>query len=613
LPQLSFKQLKQLAARDASALAPKRVALLGDCATQFLAKAIRGRGVHDGLDLTLFEADYDQIDRQAFDPNSELYAFRPDVIVIQMTAEKLAHHFGLCAPAARETFADAQLAHFQALWSALLARTQAQLIFCNFAEIDDGIYGNAANKTRGSLRYQLRRLNLSLMDEAIQHARLSICDIASLQSLYGRERLSDRKMYYAAQLPIALELLPEVAKQVLDLVRVYDGHFKKCLVLDLDNTLWGGIIGEDGLEHIQVGELGVGRAFADIQAWAKQLQQRGVILAVCSKNDEALAKEPFLKHPDMVLRLEDIAIFVANWENKVDNLRAIREVLAIGLDAFVFLDDNPFERNMVRELLPEVCVPELPEDPTDWLDYLAKENLFEAPRGSDEDARRTQHYQLEHQRHVARTGFSTVEDYLESLEMVAVAAPFDAFQLPRVAQLTQRSNQFNLRTVRYTEPDLARLAAHEDHQTLYFSLADRFGDHGLVAATVLQRRTPDTWFIDTWLMSCRVLKRGLEAFVLGELATLARARGARWLVGEYLPTAKNGLVKTLFEDLGFAQHGEEWRLDLERFEPAPGFIRKLTSAPPVAGDDVVGEVVGGEVVVGDILAKDVGSGDANEH
>jgi FkbH-like protein len=587
MTDVTFKQLKRLAAAGANDLPGWRVALLGDASTQFLGVALRGYGVLTGHRLELFEADYDQLERQIHDAHSELYAFNPEIVILQPTSQKLAKRFYACAISEKETFWERELARLGALVDSLCAGTQAKVLCYNFTALDDGIYGQAANKTRLSLSYQIRRLNLGLMELCAENPRLFICDLALLQAQVGQRALFDNRLYHAAQLPIALELLPQVAKQALDILAVLAGRIKKCLVLDLDNTLWGGVIGEDGLENLQLGELGVGSAFTAMQVWAKQLQERGVLLAICSKNDDTLARSVFTDHPDMVLKLADIAVFKANWETKVDNLRAIRDSLNIGLDALVFVDDNPFERQMVRELLPEVCVPELPTDPADYLETLVGLNLFEAPAGSGDDAKRTLRYQQESERRATEATFASVESYLASLEMQAGVTGFEPFWLPRIAQLTQRSNQFNLRTVRYTEADLAGLAGANDTLARGFTLGDRFGDYGLVGAVIVVAQDPESWFIDTWLMSCRVLKRGLEDFMCNEIAGQVLARGGRWLVGEYVPTPKNGLVKDLLPNLGFSQDERGWVLDVTAFTPRVVAITRAVAAPDVAAGDVV--------------------------
>jgi FkbH-like protein len=354
---------------------------------------------------------------------------------------------------------------------------------------------------------------------------------------------------------------------------------KKCVILDLDNTLWGGIIGDDGMENIQIGELGIGKAFTNLQMWLKQLKQRGIILAVCSKNDETIVREPFEKHPDMILKLSDIAVFVANWDNKVQNINYIQSILNIGFDSMVFLDDNPFERNMVKTHIPYITVPDLPEDPSEYLTYLRSCNLFETASFTPEDEQRTQQYQEEAQRAVVQKQCINEDEFLLSLNMHSVVKPFDKFSIPRVSQLTQRSNQFNLRTIRYTEEEISAIADSDEHITLDFTLEDKYGDYGLISIIILKKQS-DALFIDTWIMSCRVLKRGMEKFVLNQIAQQASKIGVKKIIGEYLPTAKNGLVKGHYNELGFTKcDGEDnlWILNLESYSDYSTFISLKTT------------------------------------
>jgi FkbH-like protein len=292
---------------------------------------------------------------------------------------------------------------------------------------------------------------------------------------------------------------------------------------------------------------------------------------VCSKNDELIAKEPFEKHPDMVLKLEDIAVFVANWDNKADNIRYIQSILNIGFDSMVFLDDNPVERSMVKTHIPQVHVPELPEDPSLYLDHLLKLNLFETASFSEEDEQRTKQYQEEAGRAIAQKSFTNEDDFLASLNMTSEVKPFDAFNTPRVAQLSQRSNQFNLRTVRYTEEDVKQLASSSKHATFTFTLKDKFGDNGLISMVILEKRKEDL-FIETWLMSCRVLKRGMENFTLNTLVDFAKANGFTRIIGEYIPTAKNGMVKDHYKNLGFSEENGTWVLNVNSYQTKKCFI-----------------------------------------
>lgn len=560
MTQITFQQLKKLSKTDASALPQYSLAVLGNCATQHLATALRGYGVSVGIRLNVFDADYDQIDAQVMAPDSELYHFAPQGVLLQMCTEKLQEAFYDCPPEARASFAEDTYARIRQIWSRIGSRIPATVLQCNFPLIDDGVFGQFGNKTEQSFLFQQRKLNYLLMQGCQEAKNTFLIDLDALQTALGRSTFADPKLYYVAKMPISLAALPAAAKLVVDVVRSLQGTVKKCLVLDLDNTLWGGVIGDDGLSGIQIGELGTGHAFSDFQKWLKELKNRGILLTVCSKNNEDTAKEPFEKHPEMVLRLEDFSMFVANWEDKARNIRTIQQALNIGMDSMVFLDDNPFERELVRTMIPEITVPELPEDPALYLQYLRGLDLFETASYSREDAGRTEQYREKAQRAAFEAAFQSYDDYLEALQMRASAAAFDPFHYPRIAQLTQRSNQFNLRTVRYTEAEIEALAQDDSRIGLYFTLKDKFGDHGLISVVVLEKQPEDTLFISEWLMSCRVLKRGMEEFIVDKILSVAAQQGFRRVVGEYIPTPKNAMVKDLYEQLGFA------RLENGRFQ-----------------------------------------------
>lgn len=569
-----FSHLKKNLKNDFSHLQPIRVALLGDTATQFLSIAVRGTGYDRGLNLEIWEADFNQIERQVFDQHSELYTFEPEIIVLFRSTHKLLGKYGKLEAGLHETLAESEMTLIESLHAAIITRCKAKVIYYNYPEINDAVYGNHANKTRSSFLFQQRKLSYSLMEYAAKSSGFFICDLAAIQNQAGKCAMFQASIYINTEMVLSVDILPEVAAKTLDIIGAIHGKFKKCLILDLDNTLWGGIVGDDGWENLEIGTLGIGKAFTEFQYWIKKLKNRGIILAVCSKNTEATAKEPFEKHPDMVLHLEDITVFVANWESKADNIRHIQSILNIGFDTMVFLDDNPFERNIVKESLPEVEVPELPVDPADYLEYLYPLNLFETASFSKLDADRTKQYQIAAAAGNVQQNFKSEDDFLKSLNMVSLVAPFNTFNTPRVAQLSQRSNQFNLRTIRYTEQDIERLIETGNDFTFAFNLADKFGDHGLICMIILQKETSDTLFIDTWLMSCRVLKRCMENFVLNTITTFARENGFKGLRGEYLPTAKNEMVKYHYENLGFENVKEYWLLNVLDYKNRSCFINK---------------------------------------
>ena len=569
-----FFQLIKNLKKDFTGFTKCKVAVLGDSSTQFLTQALKSTGYEKRLDLDVWETDFNQIERQIYDESSELYTFNPDIIILFQSAHKLLSKYNKLTTDEHCMLASNELASIDNCYSVLSAKLTAKIIYYNYTEIDDNVFGNFASKTPASFLFQLRKLNYELMLYASKNHNFYVCEISTIQNRVGKTTFFQSSIYINYEMVLSMDVLPEIASKTVDLIGALHGNFKKCLILDLDNTLWGGIIGDDGLENIQLGNLGIGKAFTEFQYWIKKLKNRGIIIAVCSKNTESVAKEPFEKHPDMVLQLNDIAVFVANWENKVGNLRHIQSVLNIGFDTMVFLDDNPFERNLLRENIPEICVPELPEDPADYLEYLYSLNLFETTSYSKEDLQRTALYQIEAERKTIQKTFINEDDFLKSLNMLALVESFNKFNIPRVAQLSQRSNQFNLRAVRYTEADINFFAASENYFTFAFTLEDKFGDNGLICVIILQKESEQTLFIDTWFMSCRVLKRGMEHFVLNKITNFTKDNGFVYLKGEYIPTAKNEMVQHHFKDLGFEILNDFWMLNVANYENKKCFIHE---------------------------------------
>lgn len=555
MKSLSYLQLKKNCARTPETPDGTRFALLGDCATQLLATAIRGYALEMNLPLRVFEADYDQIDAQLMDTGSEFYAFAPETVLLYRCTEKLYERFVRTPLDARAAFAETEIEKIRAEWARVQHGTKADILFFAFLPMDDGVFGSYALREGSAFPYQLLKLNYLLAEAAREAGNVRLIDLEPIRAHMGYDAFHDPKLYAIAKMPISTQALPAVASRVVDAILARKGRFHKCAIVDLDNTLWGGVIGDDGLEGIQIGELGQGHAFTEFQTWLKELKNRGVMLAVCSKNDEANAKEPFLRHPEMVLKLDDFSAFVANWEDKASNIRRIQKELNIGLDSMVFFDDNPFERNLVRTMLPEVEVPELPEDPAEYTAFARMQNLFDTNSYSDEDRVRTERYLAEKSRTELSAGIDNYDDYLKALGMKAVCAPFDAFHIPRIAQLTQRSNQFNLRTVRYSEQEIEEIAANPRYVTRYYTLRDRFGEHGLISVVILEKRENEL-FVNEWLMSCRVLKRGMEQFIADSILRAAREAGVARVVGEYIPTPKNAMVKDLYASMGFRPLGD---------------------------------------------------------
>ena len=431
----------------------------------------------------------------------------------------------------------------------------------------ESVFGNLDIALPGTLRHLIDAVNCEIVKGAAESGDL-LFDVAGLAAMVGLGDWHDHTLWNIAKLPFSNLFLPLYADHVCRVMAALRGKSRRCLILDLDNTVWGGVIGDDGLEGIVIGQGdATGEAHLEVQRTALALRDRGIILAVSSKNDDTLARGPFRSHPEMLLREDHIAVFQANWQDKATNIRAIAKELSLGLDAMVFLDDNPAERALIRQLVPQVAVPELPSDPALYGRTLLATGYFEAVTFSAEDKKRASFYQENARRASLQKEAGDLDAYLASLRMVMTVQGFDDIGRTRIAQLISKSNQFNLTTRRYTDIEVAEAERDPDAFTMQVRLADEFGDNGMISV-VICRRVGSHWEIDTWLMSCRVLGRCVETAVLQEMLLHARRSNISKIIGVYRPTERNALVKDHYEKLGFTlveQGGNgttRWELDV---------------------------------------------------
>jgi FkbH-like protein len=587
LPDLDYNKLilesrKQKTTEDRPLI---RVALLSDAATQQFVPILRAILYRSGFSSEFYEGPFDAIDVEAYDSSSKLYAFQPDAVVILNSMQ------ALCASYARRSgtangFVSESLARITGIWSAIQRYCGATVIQSTYALPMTRLFGNFDLKVPDSLYSVALTLNAAIVDAARSKPGVLLHDVEAVASRVGRMRFFDERCWDMWKTFCAPEFLPAVAQNLADVLLAMRGRCVKCVVVDLDNTLWGGVIGDDGLDGIRLSAHGEGEAWYRLQLFLKEMHRRGILLAVCSKNDERNALLPFDSHPEMVLRREDITVFVANWKDKAENIRTIRSILNIGFDSMVFLDDNPFERNLVRDLLPGLIVPELPDDPADYVKFLAELNLFETVSFSAEDLHRAEMYKQNADRLAEAANYKSVEEFLQSLGMQITLSRFDSFHLPRIAQLIQRSNQFNLTTRRRSEAECERLMHNETVIPLYLRLSDRLGDHGLISVIILKRLRQDLEITD-WLMSCRVLQRGVEHYAMNEVVALAAVNGLKRVIGRYIPTPKNGMVRDFFRSFDFRLVNEEngettWELPVTQYQPRKVYMMPKKAELPMA-------------------------------
>ncbi|MBI1198454.1 MAG: HAD-IIIC family phosphatase [Phenylobacterium sp.] len=549
-----------------------RLGLVGDGTLSLLAPVVTGSGVRHGLAVDVIEGAYGSAVQQAMDPTSPLHAAGLDMLLVSSDVRSL----GLSRAAESQSDADARIeAAFNGLKMVVEGfrpSVAAAVLVQTVVPPLDALFGSLDRVERTSAYAMVEALNARLRDWAATGA-IVLVDIARLAETVGLERWEAPGHWHASKLPFAPDMAPAYGDVVARTLAALRGRSRKCLVLDLDNTLWGGVIGDDGVAGIQLGQgSGTGEAFLAIQDTALELRRRGVLLAVCSKNEEAAALLPFREHPDMLLKESHIAVFQANWTDKAANLRAIAATLNIGIDALVFLDDNPAEREQVRRELPLVAVPELPDDPALYPRMLMAAGYFESVAFTDDDRVRAEQYQANAARAAAVQASGDLDSYLASLDMVCTIREVDATSRPRVAQLINKSNQFNLTTRRYTEGQVEAAESDPRKHAVQIRLVDKFGDNGIICVLIADKHEGRRWEIDTWLMSCRVLGRRVQEAALDHLARAALAEGARSLVGRYVPSPKNAMVKDHYAGLGFAKVSEDpsgettWELDLSSYE-----------------------------------------------
>ena len=528
-----------------------RVAILGGSTTNEVADFLEVLLLDKGIQPIFYQSDYNRYFEEAVINPSQLIKFRPDIVYVCTSSANIQKLPPLDASESDlSECALAERARFAAIWNAVHERIGCLVVQNNFELPSYRLLGNLDCVSPGGQVRFINHINGEFAQEASSRPKLFINDLNSVAATIGLTRFHDAKRWFAYKLISTPEGSLAIAKSVAAIIGSLYGRSRKCLVLDLDNTIWGGVIGDDGPDNIRIGKgTAEGEAYTAFQEYCVQLRERGVILAVCSKNSEQIAKRGF-DHPDSVLRLSDFSCFKANWEPKPKNLKSIAAELNIGLDSLVFVDDNPVEREFVSAQLPEVMVPNVGSDIVNFISVLEEGRYFEAVGLSREDFDRARQYETNARRLQEQSEFASYEEYLDSLNMVAEIAPLRPVHFARVAQLINKTNQFNLTSKRYTFADIEQIVADESYVTLYAKLTDKFGDSGLVSV-IIGRKERRALHVDLWLMSCRVVKREVELAMLDALVAICQQHDITEIYGYYIRSEKNNLVSDHYAKLGF--------------------------------------------------------------
>lgn len=578
--RMKKRQIRRALLSDGTKRIDVRIAVLGGSTTDEVVDQLDLFLLQYGIKGEYYQSEYAQYWQDAMFGNEKLLGFCPDIIYIHTNWRNITTFPNLSdSQEAIEAMLEVEYQRFESMWSKLEKQYHCPIIQNNFDRPNYRLMGNRDIWDIHGRSNYISRLNQKLYRYAIEKENFYINDLDYIAADYGLSQWDNALHWNMYKYAMNLDAIPAVACSVAHIVKSLYGRNKKTLVIDLDNTLWGGVVGDDGVEGIAIGpEVPYGQVYAEFQSYCKSLQQIGVILAVNSKNDESNAIAG-LNHPDSILHPDDFVSIKANWEAKDRNMQSIAAELSLGVDSFVFVDDNPAERELIRSSIPEVAVPDVSQV-EQFISILDRNGYFEVTTLSADDARKTEMYHARAQAARESAGFSDYGEYLDSLQMKALICRFEPMYVQRIAQLTNKSNQFNLTTLRCTEDVIRSMSDDENYVCLYGKLKDKFGDNGVVTV-IAGEQVQHCLHMRLWLMSCRVLKRGMEDAMMNTLAEDAQSRGIERILGYYYPTAKNGMVKDFYLSMGFCEVSRDekgntvWELKVGEYQPKETHIEVI--------------------------------------
>jgi len=548
----------------------KNIAMLGGSTTSEIKNILELFLLKNGIKPKFYESEYNKFYEDAVFGTEALDDFNPDIIYIHTTNKNIIKYpLPEDSSQAVEMLLSDEIERYQLIWSSL-SKFDCAIIQNNFDYTDNRSLGNLDCYDIHGKTYFINKLNYEFSLNAREMKNLYINDINYLSSYIGLKYWFDSSLWYQAKYALSMESIPELAFNISKIINSIFGQSKKCLVLDLDNTCWGGVIGDDGLHGINIGtETAVAESYTAFQKYVKELKDRGVALAVCSKNNFVNAKEG-LTHPDSILKFDDFTSFKANWDQKPKNILDIAKEINLGIDSLVFVDDNPAERDIVLSQLSNISVPNVGSNIVDFIGHIDRRGYFEPISLSKDDFNRNTYYQGNKKRSNEQAKFQSYDEFLSSLEMTAEIKSFSLIYLDRITQLINKTNQFNLTTKRYTAGQIEKISSNDEYIKIYGKLTDKYGDNGLIAISI-GRIENKMCHIHLWIMSCRVLKRDMELAMLDEFVGKCKEKGVYKIIGYYYESPKNSIVSNFYHTLGFSfssQNGKNtiWELDLKKYE-----------------------------------------------
>ena len=553
-----------------------RVGILCSFTINGLEEAMRVKSAEKNIECITYVGGYNQYNQEILNQESNLYKFSPDItflfIDIRNILGDLFHHPHSITVSERKIFVNKKLKEIQNLSNAFVSRTKSKLIIANFNIPTYSSYGIFETKTEYGLHKIIEELNRELINSFVNSDSVYIYDFNGFVSRHGEDNIFDSKQFFFGDIKISLEYIPYLANDLLGYVIGHLGLSKKCIVLDLDNTMWGGIIGEDGFNGIRLGPEPPGNAYLEFQQVLLSLHQRGIILAINSKNNYDDALKVIKEHPYMILKEEHFASMKINWNDKVSNMREITSELNIGADSMVFFDDDPVNREYMKLNMPQILTVDLPQDPSQYAQTIKKMNEFNVLNITDEDTKRGKMYLEQRKRNDLEQSIPNLDSFLKNLDLKMMIKNANEFTIPRISQLTLKTNQFNLTTKRYQEYDIKKFSEDDKYLIGCVQVEDKFGDNGITGVFIVHKENFEEWFIDTFLLSCRIMGREVEKGMFGYIVNKAKENGIEQIKAQFIPSQKNKPIENFLPNCGFQKHGDYWIYSLKTQFTIPEYL-----------------------------------------